>query len=109
VDLRVGGASLTVSLVACRLETGRQHQIRIHLSESGHPVVGEKVYVRDYRGALVRGYAGKSGGRTLLHAERLGFLHPADGLPRTFVEPPPEDFAALLRRLEAAGGPRGGV
>lgn len=100
-DLRAGGP-LVVSLVSCRLETGRQHQIRIHLAEAGHPVVGEKVYVRDYRGSFVRGFAGKQGGRTLLHAERLGFLHPADGLPRLFVHPPPRDFADLLARLESS-------
>ncbi len=97
-ELRTGGP-LHVSLVACRLETGRQHQIRIHLAEAGHPVVGEKVYVRDYRGSAVHGYVGKRG-RALLHAETLGFLHPADGLPRRFICPPPPDFATLLEALE---------
>lgn len=99
--------SLVVSLVSCRLETGRQHQIRIHLAESGHPVVGEKVYVRDYRGSFVKGYVGKTGGRTLLHAERLGFLHPANERPMAFTQPLPDDFAALLRRLETPTIPRG--
>jgi len=41
------------TLVACRLETGRTHQIRIHLSEAGHPIVGERVYVRDYTGEVI--------------------------------------------------------
>ena len=93
---------LKVSLVSCRLETGRQHQIRIHLAEAGHPVVGEKVYVRDYRGSFVRGFEG----RTLLHAERLGFVHPADGRVRTFEVPVPDDFADLLDRLETSTIPR---
>ena len=79
--------------IACELETGRQHQIRIHLAEAGHPLVGETVYIRDYRGALI------SAPRPLLHAAVLGFLHPRDGRPLLFEEPPPADFAEVLRRL----------
>jgi 23S rRNA pseudouridine1911/1915/1917 synthase len=79
--------------IACELETGRQHQIRIHLAEAGHPLVGEPVYVRDYRGPLI------PAPRPLLHAGALGFLHPRDGRPLRFEEPPPADFAEVLRRL----------
>lgn len=92
-----------VSLVAVRLETGRQHQIRIHLAEAGHPLVGENVYIRDYQGPRVEA------ARPLLHAAELGFVHPGDhgddegpgGAPRHFLLEPPPDFIEALRR---AGG-----
>lgn len=96
-----GGRVTTVSLVSCRLETGRQHQIRIHLAESGHPLVGERVYVRDYQGGFVRGY-GPEEGRPLLHAVELGFIHPADESLRRFSSPLPEDLRALLESLTEA-------
>ncbi|MBD5779311.1 RluA family pseudouridine synthase [Pelagicoccus sp. NFK12] len=81
------------SLVACRIDTGRTHQIRIHLSEIGHPIVGEKVYVRGFEGALI------SARRTMLHAERLGFIHPRSGEQVVWVEPPTPDFLKLLGAL----------
>jgi 23S rRNA pseudouridine1911/1915/1917 synthase len=96
-----GPDALNVSLVACRLHTGRQHQIRIHLSEAGHPLVGERVYVRGYRGAFVRGY-GPREGRPLLHAQRLGFVHPSTDELVRFEREPPEDFRELLHRLRVA-------
>jgi len=58
------------TLIACRLETGRTHQIRIHLSESGHPLVGERVYIRRWGGTVIEAP------RLMLHAAELGFLHP---------------------------------
>lgn len=82
------------SLVACKLETGRQHQIRIHLSEAGHPLIGEKVYIRDYTGARI------DADRPMLHAGKLGFLHPANQRPISFEQPIPEDFALILQKLE---------
>jgi 23S rRNA pseudouridine1911/1915/1917 synthase len=97
-----GGDTLSVSLVACRLRTGRQHQIRIHLAEAGHPLVGEHVYVRGYGGPFVRGYAPRSG-RPLLHAQRLGFVHPSTDELMWFEREPPADFRALLQRLRADG------
>src|SRR5262249_14147444 len=81
------------TLVACRLETGRTHQIRIHLSEAGHPLVGERVYIRDYDGPLLKSP------RILLHAAELGFVHPATGEEMRFAEPPPKDFDEILGRL----------
>ena len=81
------------TLVECRLETGRQHQIRIHLSEIGHPLVGEKVYKRDYRRRMIKAP------RTMLHARTLGFLHPRSGVPMLFESEPPADFAAMLEGL----------
>jgi 23S rRNA pseudouridine1911/1915/1917 synthase len=84
------------SLVECRLETGRQHQIRIHLSEDGHPLIGEQVYIRDYAGARL------AAERPMLHAESLGFAHPRTGRMLRFQQPPPEDFRDGLTRLRAA-------
>ena len=103
-SLIVGGESLVVSYVECRLETGRQHQIRIHLSEAGHPLVGEKVYIRDYEGPTVRGFSSGQG-RPLLHAARLGFEHPSDGGFQAYVRPLPRDFEGLLDQLERAPEP----
>jgi 23S rRNA pseudouridine1911/1915/1917 synthase len=97
----VGPGPPRVSLVACRLETGRQHQIRIHLAEAGHPLVGERVYVRDHRGGAVLGFE-PGHGRPLLHAERLGFVHPADDRMHRWAWPLPMDFADLLERLGVA-------
>jgi 23S rRNA pseudouridine1911/1915/1917 synthase len=81
------------TLVECRLETGRQHQIRIHLAEQGHPLVGEGVYIRDYTGPRI------PAPRTLLHARTLGFAHPRDGRPLAFESEPPADFTAALAAL----------
>lgn len=81
------------TLVECRLETGRQHQIRIHLSERGHPLVGEDVYIRDYRGTKIEAP------RPMLHARVLGFVHPRTGSAVRFEREAPADFQALLQRL----------
>ena len=89
------------SLVACRLETGRQQQIRIHLAEAGHPLLGEKVYVRDHRRAERPEIAAP---RPMLHACELGFAHPEDDVPVRFEAPPPPDFLAAI---EARGGTAG--
>jgi 23S rRNA pseudouridine1911/1915/1917 synthase len=66
-------ALLHATLCAVRLETGKTHQIRIHLAESGHPLVGETVYIRDYTGPII------TSGRLMLHAATLGFIHPVTG------------------------------
>jgi 23S rRNA pseudouridine1911/1915/1917 synthase len=84
------------TLVECRLETGRQHQIRIHLSEAGHPLVGEPVYIRDFAGPVI------GGPRVMLHAHHLGFTHPMTGQPLRIEAPPPRDFADLVARLGGA-------
>ena len=83
------------TLVACRLETGRTHQIRIHLSEAGHPIVGERVYVRNYGGTLL------PAPRPMLHAAELGFVHPVRGAPMKFEAPLPPDFEWVLEGLSA--------
>lgn len=81
------------TLVECRLETGRQHQIRIHLSELGHPLVGERVYIRDYAGPRI------DAPRTMLHARTLAFTHPRSGAAMTFEREAPEDFQEALKSL----------
>jgi 23S rRNA pseudouridine1911/1915/1917 synthase len=81
------------TLVECKLETGRQHQIRIHLSEDGHPLLGEQVYVRDYQQPLM------AAARPMLHAAVLGFMHPRTGERLHFEQAPPPDFTALLEQL----------
>jgi 23S rRNA pseudouridine1911/1915/1917 synthase len=81
------------TLVECRLHTGRQHQIRIHLSELGHPLIGERVYIRDHRGAAIEA------ARPMLHAAVLGFTHPGSGEMVRFERPAPPDFDALLASL----------
>jgi 23S rRNA pseudouridine1911/1915/1917 synthase len=80
------------ALIECRLETGRTHQIRVHLLAIGHPVVGDPVYT-----GIVR--QGIDAPRPMLHAERLSFLHPADDRPMTFSSPWPEDLLAVLAGL----------
>jgi 23S rRNA pseudouridine1911/1915/1917 synthase len=81
------------TLVECRLETGRQHQIRIHLSELGHPLVGERVYIRDYAGAKIESP------RPMLHARVLGFVHPRTGERMSFEREAPDDFQAMIESL----------
>jgi len=80
-----------VSLVECRLETGRTHQIRVHLQAVGHPVVGDAAY----GGAR----AGLRLGRPFLHATALAFRHPVTGRPIEVVEPLPDELASLLATL----------
>ena len=89
------------TLVACRLETGRTHQIRIHLSELGHPVCGDKVYVRRPDG---KQFSDKSGApRLALHATELGFTHPVTGAALHWTMPLPADLQAFLERLRRQG------
>jgi len=79
------------SLVACWLETGRTHQIRIHLSEIGHPVVGDKVYRPRTRPRTKAQFH-----RQALHAQTLGFLHPLTGQSVHVEAPLPADLDALI-------------
>lgn len=85
------------SLVECRLETGRTHQIRIHLSEAGHPVCGDRIY----RGANSGDPAVDDSGapRLALHACRLSFRHPSTGERMTFAADLPDDLSRFLDRL----------
>jgi 23S rRNA pseudouridine1911/1915/1917 synthase len=93
-------APVVATLCRVRLETGRTHQIRIHLSERGHPLVGETVYIRDL---LRAGRQPLEAPRLMLHAGLLGFPHPVTGDPIDLQAPPPEDF---MRIIESLGGTR---
>ncbi|MFI4891460.1 MAG: 23S rRNA pseudouridine(1911/1915/1917) synthase RluD [Steroidobacterales bacterium] len=99
------------TLVEVRLETGRTHQIRLHLSHLRYPIVGDPVYGGRFarpRGApdeLVSTL--REFGRQALHAARLSFEHPRSGKRRTFDSPLPADFQALVDALRAdAAAPR---
>ncbi|MBU6500204.1 MAG: RluA family pseudouridine synthase, partial [Rhodospirillales bacterium] len=106
-----------VGLLACKLATGRTHQIRVHLAHAGHPLVGDSVYLRRIP-AVARGLPEPVRRRLLdfprqaLHAARLGFAHPRTGAPLSFTTRPPPDLAALLAELgldPALGPDRGGA
>jgi 23S rRNA pseudouridine1911/1915/1917 synthase len=96
IEKLAGGATL----VECKLETGRTHQIRIHLSEAGHPIVGEKVYVRDYRDRNGEEFRAP---RMMLHAFELGFVHPSTEEDVRWEKAVPRDFEATLARLRQGG------
>jgi RluA family pseudouridine synthase len=85
-------ATETAALVECSPQTGRMHQLRVHLASIGRPIAGD---VR-YGGALVLG--GMAVPRLMLHASALQFPHPAGGETR-ITAPPPEDFRELMNRL----------
>jgi 23S rRNA pseudouridine1911/1915/1917 synthase len=82
------------TLVACKLETGRTHQIRIHLSESQNPLVGERVYIRGFRGTVIEAP------RLMLHAAELGFVHPATETQVQWEQPLPPEMQAVLDSLK---------
>ncbi|QIA26865.1 RluA family pseudouridine synthase [Thermaerobacter sp. PB12/4term] len=83
------------TLLRCWLDTGRTHQIRVHLAFIGLPVAGDPVY----GGRRAQGELGLKG--QALHATRLAFAHPRDGRPMDFTVPPPADFLAALERARA--------
>ena len=83
--------------LVCQLETGRTHQIRIHLAEAGHPVCGDRVYNRRPDGSVIADDSGAP--RLALHAAELGFLHPATGKEMVWDMPPPADLMRLMDRL----------
>ena len=105
-------ATAMASLIECRLETGRTHQIRVHMAHIGHPLIGDRDYGRAYftkanklgegLGDLVRAFP-----RQALHARLLAFRHPSTGEVMRFEAPHPADLTELLdgfRRWEGAAG-----
>ena len=96
-----GDAFVGTTLLQVGLETGRTHQIRVHLSAIGHPIVGDTTYggrrariAADLRPVL-------SLERPFLHAHRLVFTHPTDGRRMEFESPLPEDLQTVLNAIEA--------
>jgi 23S rRNA pseudouridine1911/1915/1917 synthase len=92
------------SLVACRLETGRTHQIRVHMASIGHPLLGDSVYGGGFKTKAARlGEAARAAladlGRQALHASVLGFEHPITVRRLRFESPAPEDLSNLIRAL----------
>jgi 23S rRNA pseudouridine1911/1915/1917 synthase len=88
------------TLVECRLETGRTHQVRIHLGEAGTPLCGERIYDRPLHGAPLPDGSGAQ--RPMLHAAELGFAHPATGKHMAWKSQLPADMEKLLGRLRKA-------
>ncbi len=96
------------SIVECRLETGRTHQIRVHMAHLGHGVIGDQMYGKPMRSgqmpdavardclAEIRGFR-----RQALHAASLGFAHPVTGEALHFETPMPDDMAGLVAAIEA--------
>jgi 23S rRNA pseudouridine1911/1915/1917 synthase len=95
VEERFGTAA---TLVRARLETGRTHQIRLHLRAEGHPVLGDRKYGTP---------TDRDPPRIALHATRLAFAHPASGAPLAFERPWPPDLTPWLEKLRAAAPPAG--
>jgi 23S rRNA pseudouridine1911/1915/1917 synthase len=90
--------------VRCHLETGRTHQIRVHMSHIGHALIGDPVYGgrRRFPAGAPGAEAARTFGRQALHAETLGFRHPVSGEELDFTSPVPEDFAMLRAALAGA-------
>ena len=92
---RVVERFLDCTLVDCALETGRTHQIRVHLMSIGHPLVGDPVYGT----GASRIPRGPTFGRQALHARRLGLVHPESGKSMQWKSALPEDFATILEQV----------
>lgn len=101
----IRGYATVAALLECRLATGRTHQIRVHLSSSGHPIVGDPLYLRRIP-AVSRGLPAAvrqpllDFPRQALHAAVLGFAHPRTGQSMRFETPPPADMQGLIDLLE---------
>lgn len=100
------------TLVSIRLETGRTHQIRVHMKHIGHPLLGDSLYSAEGSGAEAgcarsdaKAVAGEAAAidRQALHAAALAFAHPADGRPVRFEAPLPADMSRMIERLRNVG------
>ena len=98
------GEEAVAALLSCRLETGRTHQIRVHMAHLGHPLLGDATYGAGFASRAAKlsdeAQAALSAlGRQALHAAELGFIHPISGERLHFASPPPADLARLLAAL----------
>ncbi len=91
---------IAYSLIRCKLETGRTHQIRIHLSEAGHMLCGDKIYNRASDGVVMSDRSGAP--RHALHSDRLAFKHPFSGEKMEFHMPMPRELASWFARIQKA-------
>jgi 23S rRNA pseudouridine1911/1915/1917 synthase len=97
----LAGGKTRATLVECRLETGRTHQIRVHLAECAKtPILGDPLYAKEPADPLLKEVA-RQLGRQALHARVLGFVHPVTGEHLRFEREPPRDFQAALDALRA--------
>ncbi len=94
----------TASLLECKLETGRTHQVRVHLAEQGWPIVGDPLYTRGQTPRKGLRELAQTVDHQLLHAFRLGFVHPMTGETMAFEAPLPADFQRVLDTLRAGVG-----
>lgn len=100
---RLGG----VTQIECKLDTGRTHQIRVHMAHINHPIMGDEVYggTAALAAQLISPYDTqlraiiKNLGRQMLHAHEIKFMHPITGEVLHFKVPPPKDYQAILERL----------
>ena len=90
---------IPMSWVVCRLDTGRTHQIRVHLTGEDLPLLGDQLYRGRAPGVAVKLENALDFHRQALHASRLGILHPTTGEAMQWFVPPPEDMAALMEEL----------
>jgi 23S rRNA pseudouridine1911/1915/1917 synthase len=100
------GSPPYASLLRCRLETGRTHQIRVHMAHIGHPLLGDETYGKGFKASIAKlphraQIALKALGRQALHAAVLGFEHPVTGASLHFESLPPADLAALISALSS--------
>ncbi|HYA66331.1 MAG TPA: RluA family pseudouridine synthase, partial [Burkholderiaceae bacterium] len=95
---RLAGSGAVISWIACRLETGRTHQIRVHLESIGHPLIGDPMY-RNHLPAALRAQQLLS--RQALHACWLELLHPVQRQTMAWSSAPPDDMRTLMRSLGA--------
>lgn len=104
---QVVASAAGITLFRLHLETGRTHQIRVHLKHLGHPLVGDPVYGEArWRGLPRQAQAElRDFPRPALHAWRLSFRHPATGAPLAFTAPPPADLIGLWEKVTAASWP----
>jgi 23S rRNA pseudouridine1911/1915/1917 synthase len=95
------GKEPIASRIACTLETGRTHQVRVHLAHIGHPLIGDPLYGQGFKSKLRKlpePLQGKLAAlnRQALHAEQLAFVHPISGTLLKFNSPLPADLAEIV-------------